>query len=60
MKRVITITIEGEPVAELRPSGGPELERIWLLHQLAEPARMAVEEFQHVALRNVGVMLEVQ
>jgi hypothetical protein len=60
MKRTITITIEGEPVAALRPSGGPELERMWLLRQLAEPARMAIEEFQHTALRNVGVQLEVE
>jgi hypothetical protein len=60
MKRTITITIEGEPVAALKPSGGPEIERMWLLHCLEEPARQAVEDFMHTTLKEVSTQLEVE
>lgn len=47
MKRVITITIEGEALSAPRPSGDLELERLWYLEQLSARAREAVEYFHH-------------
>ncbi len=59
MKRVITISIEGEPSGELKPSGDRELERMWYLRALGGPARQAVEDFQHVKLGNTLTQMEV-